>query len=473
MFLPLLMFAAQRFKLNRKSVLWILWIVALSSFVLCLYVTAIKPTWAFYLLPTRAWELLAGAILAVMTHDTAKAEPRDSGIWAAIGLILILLSMILISEEHAFPGYIAAVPIIGSLLVIGRTHHPDQWTERFLSHSAMVWIGKRSYSLYLWHWPVYCFVDYGMFDEPTWLRTGLKAALTLGFAMGSYALVETPLRIYLNLPRNRNLGYAGLAVGVLIFTVCGISIRSNNYITTSIKDVAKGGIQFRVAPEAPKAVLMGDSHGSMYGLLAKALATEDELNVNVISVAAADPIPDSQLYKESIKCLQSCKPDVTLFIASWASKIDHRRDKMELALQEILQHSSYVILITEPPVLPSYASRQRFRETGLKPVFEEPEVSEKRQRTNAYIRSLESERVRVVEVESLYQNPDGTIIFCDEEGRQLFHNKTHLSGWGALLAKPMVSHVISDLLNSNTLEQGRRSERPLARLPTLNSDTEN
>jgi peptidoglycan/LPS O-acetylase OafA/YrhL len=86
---------------------------------------------------------------------------------------LLAVSMIFLHERVGFPGYVAAVPVVGTMLCIGRRHATDSVVERCLAHPLLVVIGKASYSLYLWHWPVYCFVDYGLYDEPALMRTVL------------------------------------------------------------------------------------------------------------------------------------------------------------------------------------------------------------------------------------------------------------------------------------------------------------
>src|SRR5690606_22577562 len=132
------------------------------------------------------------------------------------------------------------------------------------------------------------------------------------------------------------------------------------------------------------------------------------------------------------------------------------------ALAAILQHSSCVVLIEQPPELPEYASRQSFRELGLRPVFEEPNIRSRRLRTNTFLKSLESERVRVVHVDSLFHGPDGSITFCDDAGRQLFHNKTHISGWGGTLAKPAVVAAIRDVLYNSLRPTTAGPDTPIA-----------
>lgn len=466
-FLPFLLVLTHRYRVSRRLLLLLLSLLAATSFISCLYITNTKPTWAFYLLPTRAWELLAGAILAVVASKENVLPARFTGVLSVVGLLFVVASMFLINESQQFPGYVALLPVAGSVLLIGVSHDPTQLTERLLSCPSMVWIGKLSYSLYLWHWPVYCFVDYRMFSEATAIRVGLKIAITTIVALASYFLIEKRCRLYLNESRNIRLGFVGFAVGVIALAVVGYAIRADNYVDSSTLSVATGGREFSNSPSAPRIVLMGDSNGSMYGTIMKTLSSEDGLNVNVISVAAGNPFPGTELYDASINYLETCKPDVTVFVAAWANKLENDTKIVDIALDEILRHSRYVVLVTQPPILPDEASRDVFRKRGVEPIFEEKSVAELRRRANDYLSSLQSDRVKVVQIDSLFKKRNGEIVFCNENGGQLFQDKGHLSGLGAELVKEPLFYTIHSILKGEAGEQSGEREPPVT--PVLKS----
>jgi len=467
-FLPVLLVLTQRYRLSRSRMLVLLSFLAATSFIACLYVTHTKPTWAFYLLPTRAWELLSGAILAVVASKSDSSSPRIKDVQSLIGLLLIVASMFLISESQAFPGYVALLPVAGSVLLIGRSHYPTQFTERLLSRPWMVTIGKLSYSLYLWHWPVYCFVDYRLFSETTVVRIGWKIAITALFAIASYFLIEKRCRSFLNKSQNMRLGFLGFSAGVTALAIAGYAIRADNHVDSSPRSVAKGGVAFDMSRFAPRIVLMGDSNGSMYGVMIKTLSSEDGFNVNVISVDAGNPFPGNQLYDASLNFLEVSKPDVTVFVAAWASRLEKDTNKLNVALEGILRHSTYVVLITQPPILPEVDYRKIFRNRGVEPIFEDPSVAELRRRTNDYLSSLQSDRVKIVQIDSLFEEQNGEIVFRDEFGRQLFQDKTHLSGFGAQLVKVPLFKTIHRLLNGKKREPSnalRAAERASSSSP--------
>ncbi len=136
----------------------------------------------------------------------------------------------------------------------------------------VVFVGKLSYSLYLWHWPVYCFVDYSLYAQTGISRILLKIVLTVLFSICSFFIVESPARSYLNKPKNRRLVFLGFATGVIFVSFLGITIRNHQYIDANVRGVTSGGKRFNIASNAPLVVLMGDSQGSMYGTTMKSIA---------------------------------------------------------------------------------------------------------------------------------------------------------------------------------------------------------
>lgn len=447
LFWPLALFCAYKLRLTRFRLGILLGVVVAASFAACILLTRSNPTWAFYLLPTRAWELLAGSLLAVealrLRHDPDR---KPSDVAGVAGLTLIILSILFIREEVGFPGYVAALPVAGTLLLIGRRCHPGQLTERLLSRPALTSIGKASYSLYLWHWPVYCFTDYALFTKSDLIRTPLKIGLTAGLSLASYLWFEKPVRLFLNRPARRAVGFAGLAVCICAFVWMGVSIRSSNYVDSSLATVGDGGIVFNPSVQRPVIILMGDSNASMYGKVTQEIAEANQVRAHVISLAAGDPFPGAELYRKSLQFITREKPDVTVFVAAWDEKIGNNHEKLLTALSEILKYSRHVILVTQPPLPPENASREAIRRGGLQPIFEEASVSASRKATNLFLRSLRSDRIHVIDIEPLFVQGDGQIRFVDSHGAQVYQDKGHLSGLGARMVGEQLSSEVAKLV---------------------------
>ena len=103
------------------------------------------------------------------------------------------LSFVFVRDE-GFPGWIAALPVAGSTLALAGIGTSSAVLQRWLAHPAMVFVGKRSYSLYLWHWPAFSFVDYRFFLADAAFRLALKIVVTILATLLTYHFVERRMR---------------------------------------------------------------------------------------------------------------------------------------------------------------------------------------------------------------------------------------------------------------------------------------
>jgi hypothetical protein len=125
----------------------------------------------------------------------------------------------------------------------------------------------------------------------------------------------------------------------LLFVPAGTAVRKANYVNAELADVPHGGVVFNEAGRNGSMVLMGDSNGSMYGKMAKAIANELRLKLNVISVAAEDPLPRSSgqqppLWLASLAVVKREKPDFLLLICDFPSAVGR-----SLPIQEVRRYS--------------------------------------------------------------------------------------------------------------------------------------
>ena len=186
-FLPLLLMLVAA-RLGRRFALTIA-AIALVSFLLCVVATPRFESAAFYLLPTRAWEFGLGALAATV--------PLALGVLArtlasVLGALLVLWGFFMLGAESTFPGANALFPAAGATLLIVCAE--GTFLGRALSWRPMVWVGRRSYSLYLWHWPIIVFWKTGAGTELGPSDATLIAGLSLVAATLSYRFVEQPFR---------------------------------------------------------------------------------------------------------------------------------------------------------------------------------------------------------------------------------------------------------------------------------------
>lgn len=429
----------------------VLMLLCAVSFAFCIELTNFRPAWAFYLLPSRAWELLAGSILATIGSLQPAGGRHYLRLLPWVGSALILLSFIAISEGAAFPGYIAALPVIGTVCFLLPWERSAIFESRIMSWSPMVQLGRMSYSLYLWHWPVFSFVDYRFYWSSSLLRYSLKILISAATSATAYYFLEAPARKFLNQPHEQKIAFAVLACSFATLIPLGIYVRNEFYISSTMAEIARGGRQFNQSGTNGSVILMGDSNGSMYGTDVRDLADKLGLKLTVISVDAGEPLPNSSgrgsaLWDESIAIIRQKRPDFVVVSCLWSYKLSTDRKRLEIALDQLKRSARYVLLITQPPFLPDSVSRQGIANGNRPPFFEDSQERIVRMSVNEFIKSLAGGNVIVVDIESLFSDGHGGIRFTDAGNRQLYQDKSHLSGVGADLVKAKLMDAMKSRL---------------------------
>ena len=189
--LPLAMLLIAKYGRERYRT-W-LWLLSIASLAACVSLTEANASAAFYFGHTRAWELLAGGLLAVNAVPAVR-DQRSRELVALAGLLLVALSVLLFSELTVFPGLAALLPVLGTVMVIHSGTHGATLVGRCLSVRPLVFIGLISYSLYLWHWPVVVFAQYYSVVSLSPAAISLVLITSFLLAVGSWRYIETPFR---------------------------------------------------------------------------------------------------------------------------------------------------------------------------------------------------------------------------------------------------------------------------------------
>ncbi|MCB1688043.1 MAG: acyltransferase [Halioglobus sp.] len=305
---PLLLFAIYRW--NQKYLVSILGVGLLSSLFLAQWMTGQDGSFSFYMLPTRFWELLAGSLLALYLLDrsTPHLSSRLITLAPALGMLMVTGSLLGVGFEAHHPGVITLIPVLGTVLIIGFKTEGD-WVNATLSRPSMVYLGLLSYSLYLWHYPIFAFGR--MADaNPSLAHKGSWIVFTLALSALTYHLIERPFRS--RRLTTRTLAISLLTTSSLVIVVSMYWIQSDgiperhDYVgdllnasqTAALsqdktlchsggRDPAGGrgpiypisnACVFEDFPGAATLVLVGDSHAGVLAGSVRDLARENQLN---------------------------------------------------------------------------------------------------------------------------------------------------------------------------------------------------
>ncbi|MFT5125451.1 MAG: peptidoglycan/LPS O-acetylase OafA/YrhL, partial [Verrucomicrobiales bacterium] len=394
-----LMFIMRVFK---RGLVPLVVVLVAGSLSLFLYGCLHHPTGTFYLLPTRAWELGSGCVLAILIHLNrlplnASSKLDGSPMLPMFGLLLVVSSFFLLSGADGISAYLA-LPVAGAVLLIAPWTQPN-FAHQLLSLRPLVFVGKISYSLYLWHWPMLHFAKNLYVDGVLWLKPWQTTPFILALSVVSYYGVEQPLR------RKENSTLPILAALALALTfsfllsrvdrVEDVSMYHETVWEGELYDVsphrasaesvkqrmqgitipvraqvgeafANGGIIKKYGGDLPEVVLLGDSHALMWAGTLDEVVSENGLTT---SFYAADgtpafvriPIersPGSPSFsaddrftfqQQKLHYLKVWKPKVVVIVVRWSALDDEQIcDDLMTFLHEI---GSQVLLIEQPPEL--------------------------------------------------------------------------------------------------------------------------
>lgn len=368
--------------------------ICAGSRALSVWLTPISADSAFYMLHTRAWELLAGTLLALgLPGRIGSARLRE--VAAALGLVLLAVAVLGYSAEMDYPGWRALLPVLGAALIL----HSGQGTAvgALLSGRAMVGVGQLSYSLYLWHWPLIVFArDWGWIGG----SAGQAGVLAASFAAAwlSWRFVERPTRDRQALPTRRLLRGAGLAAAGIVAVGIGYSqlggwpsrltpeqvafdlarndfspSRKRCHESDGTPDPAEACVLGQ-APGPTRVLLWGDSHGVE---LSQAVA-EEGVETRAITYSSCAPIlgpegedePDCRAHNDEVLAHIRARPELEAVILVARYEDEAVYEGMSRTADLLLDAGKAVYVIGPTPApggdVPSHLA------SGRAPVFAYP-----------------------------------------------------------------------------------------------------
>lgn len=268
--------------------------IFIGSLAFSVWYTHTDPMRAYYLLPARFHELLLGAILAIAFQankmPALQRSARELLGWT--GLLMIIVPAVIWTSEIAFPGYLAAIPCLGTAILVyaGDGKSSINW---LLTRRVMIWLGMLSYSLYLWHWPIFSFTTYATGEiDTTSALVGIALAIALSHL--TWKFVEQPFRYHWTFPPRKTalrlfvLPLVLLAfIAVAIYEGDGFINRFDSSTVAKIHALESEPGRFPTQCDDQEGslcadvLLLGDSHAQHFGDFVGMLAKDAGLSYNV------------------------------------------------------------------------------------------------------------------------------------------------------------------------------------------------
>ena len=393
---PFVVLYLLRYVVSIKKRILVTSVLFIGSLMWAQSIIVTEHSFAYYMLPTRAWELLAGAIVALLVHSGFRTKSFISELMAFIGLLSIILSFIFVSESDPVPG-IAALPIIlgVALLILSGISHRT-YVGQILSLKIFVAIGLVSYSAYLWHWPILAFLRYALIDiDP--LIAVFVMLFTFTMATVSYFIIETPLRKNDVSIKNVFIWYfiipAILIVSVSTLTAVAIKEKNNllfpwNEIDQlKSKTLSNGAYKYNCQyslfePKAynedrcvyPKnidkanAFLIGDSNAAHYIGMLRVFAEHYGFSIRNATQSACPMVFENDfnwivseykkgcsIYTHSI-AQETKKYDTVIVGGSWNDyyPIEEFQKSFQHTIEQLSKNTKHVILLAKVPLFPGY-----------------------------------------------------------------------------------------------------------------------
>jgi hypothetical protein len=363
-------------------------LVTFISFAFSIYQTEISPIWAFYSLPTRAWELGLGALLVLIPPIKTK---KYVGL---IGFILIIVSAFIFNETTAFPGKNAALPVLGTVLLIVSINHWPPLLNDVANSRLFQWLGEISYPLYLWHWPLLVLPS-TYFARPLYVYERILAILvTVLLADLTHRFIEEPYR-HKKIVTETIFKRTALVTGISVLLGTLIIFTSSDRIDVSGINGAVSLAQIKARPlvyedgchanyaqtksalceygdlsSSKTMVLYGDSHAAQWFPALVEIANRSGYKLISLTKSACPAVDTVRLdqggfkmsrckewRKNSISRIQQIKPDVLImssfqYFAQPPYILDRAKwwnDGQRKLLTEVNNTSPHLIYITDTP----------------------------------------------------------------------------------------------------------------------------
>ncbi len=487
----------------RRGILTLIGVLALLSLAASEWLVHNDRPVAFYLLPSRAWELLLGSGLAVLVSRRPPV-PRAREWLGGVGLLMVVVAVAGFDSRSPFPGLYALLPCLGSALLIwSGTPAADgstTWVARCLMVRPLVFIGLISYSLYLWHWPVIIlqrsigWYAHGLPEVPT----VVLLLVMLLLAWGSWRYIELPFRRRTH-PDSAWSARLATACGVVVLALSHwlgdatiSSAQTGKPVAQVLPPIVKqlvadttnspgiacegadnvqqiarngGGCTVGDAPgdALPAFALIGDSHARMYTEAARAAALDSRVNALVLARSSCIPVLDlspptrhlcRDLTAATFDYLVHSPVRKVVLVGYWIDILldpelsDRLKPALFAALDRLLRADKSVFLMLDVPLLasnelPFRSAVDSVRRRGAE--ISGPSLSQHYETQRRVMELVDAfpGRDRIVVLDPApFLCPRGNCLVADE-GQTLYRDRHHLTDTASMRLRQIFLDVIA------------------------------
>lgn len=469
-------------------------VVLLVSLLACVRLTQTSPLLAFYMMPLRAWQFAAGALVWLMyascPRATTRAIARAAPALGGLGLTLIATCGLWLDARHAYPGAWAILPTLGTALVIlgGSAPKGRHGAYSLLALPPLQWLGRISYSWYLWHWPI-LLLGFILTGSQAPAYRAVFVAVSLILASLSYSLVEAPLRQW-----KQWLAFPRIAALASVAGMASIGLMGNHWTQQAELALQSPQLQRYAAAriDAPAiyrmgcddwyrnahvkicsfgnanadhiAVLIGDSHVAQWFPAVQKALDNSSWRLLVITKSSCPMVDEPLFYARigreyaecrqwranAIESIREIKPDLVLFgSATYASFTQQQWTEGTVrVLKPLSSASKRVFLLADTPTLPfngpDCLMRHAQRPEWLRPFGSCNASAQSEQAAN--IRSwLQIAIARFPNANLLDMNdqvcPRG-LCWAELDGQVVYRDNQHLSGHFAESLAPNLAGIL-------------------------------
>lgn len=507
-FYPILLFLLYKSRQSLSK-----WLIAIIIFSLGAFLFGSKfhPLSTFYLLPTRAWELASGGILAVMITDRRdiNINPILKSYLAILGFLFVLSSYFVFTGNKGV-NFFAIFPVLGSVMIIAFSTG-DNIIGKLLSSKPLVYIGKISYSLYLWHWPIIVLFKTNYLSKfSIWQFRIIAIVLMVVFSILSYNLVENKTRKWKHTPKLVLcsmlivVGFIFLLKSPVINKVYNSTFNKTIFygfyydINPNIKPLEtsdarrvgiiapnrddkykesykNGGIITSHIEGNPQIVVMGDSHGAMWAKVIDEIADKEHMKATFYTANGVSPFinssendnPTSKYFfsklqrisyaNDFIQNLKRWKPKLIVIARRWNIISDEEIKDMENLVLLTQELSIKILILNQPPQIKTMGDRNSAQFLTF--------LGYKSNRGDQYIKHGSEVEVTNLKLQNHFakyanitffdvhshfiqkNNPSNSLIIKDSD--ILYFDDDHLSYQGTLLMKNELDKIIIGLVTKD------------------------